>query len=192
MPNSVHPRQPGHCCSSRETKKTQCQHQRSEGRVPYPMNRPVPDIGIKRPRPGRPQCNARAEGPVRNQEYRNSGERCKKAIDRQQYPCGCVSVDAKNLEDSANQVGIERWLPGGGTGIASIRIAETLPQSDRTADAAHLKAEAEVIFSGASAILAENSDRHQLQKKRKQHHPQHRSRHGWEMRSFHHRGVYQV
>src|SRR5271167_753379 len=76
--------------------------------------------------------------------------------------------------------------------VSSVRIAEALAQRDRTADAAHLKAEAEVILPRAAVILTENSNRHQLKKERQEHHPKHRSRNGRLARSFHHGGAYQV
>src|ERR1700728_3689183 len=122
------------------------------------MNGPVPDIGIERPRSSRPECDPRAEGSVRNQKHRNGGERCEQTVDQQQNPRGSISVDAENLEDSADQVGIKWRFPGCRTGVSSVRVAETLSHGDGTAHPAHLKAESEVIFSGASVILAKNSD----------------------------------
>src|SRR5271169_1657282 len=129
---------------------------------------------------------------MRNQKNRNSGERGEEAVNRQQNPRGSVGVDAENLEDSANQIGIKWRLPGAAARVSPVRIAEALTKRDRTANAAHLKAKAEVIFSGARVVLAENSNRHQLQKERQKHHPKHRSRNGRLVRSFHHGGVYQV
>src|SRR5258708_36973611 len=130
------------------------------------MNGPIPDVGIEGPCPCRPDCDAGGEASLRNQKNRNGGESGEEAVDRKQNPGRSVRVDAEDLEDSANQIGIQWRLPGAGAGVPSVRIAEALTQGEGAADAPHLKAEAEVIFSGAGMVLAKGSNSGHLPKKR--------------------------
>jgi hypothetical protein len=90
------------------------------------MNRPIPYVRIERPSPGGPARHLIAKGSTRNQKNRNGRERSEETINREQNPCGSISVDAKKLEHTRHQIRIKRRLPCGGAGIASIRIAETL------------------------------------------------------------------
>src|ERR1700684_1233717 len=112
------------------------------------MNRPVPDIGIEGPGSRRPEGDARPESSMRNQVNWNRSKRSEDAIDGEQHPRRGVRVDAEDFKDSADQVGIGRRLPCTGACMSPVGIAETLPQGNRTAHAAHLKAKAEVVFSG--------------------------------------------
>ena len=81
------------------------------------MDGPVPDPGIERPGTGRPERDARAEGSVGDQVNRNGVKRREDAIDRQQNPRRGVGIDTEDLENSGNQVGIERRFPGGGASM---------------------------------------------------------------------------
>lgn len=63
-------------------------------------------------------------------------------------PRGRVSVDAENLEDSADQVGIKRRLPRRSAGVAVVSTAEAVAQSDGAAHAAHLPATFEIVVAG--------------------------------------------
>src|ERR1700687_1485325 len=120
------------------------------------MNGPIPDVGTERPRDGRPSGNAFAEGFVRDEKNRDSGERSEQAVDAEQYPRRSLGVDAENLEHSADQVGIERRLPGSGAGVAFVRTAESLTEGDGSANASHLPAKFEVVVAGAGSILMES------------------------------------
>jgi hypothetical protein len=53
--------------------------------------------------------------------------------------------------------------------VVAVGIAEALALRDGTGDASHFPAEAEMIFSGARFVLAENSDGRDLQEEGKQH-----------------------
>ena len=156
------------------------------------MDRPIPNVRIERPDPRRPDCNARSERFVCDQENRNGSERRKEAVDRQQNPRRGVGVDSKYLEHAPHQVGIKRWLPRAGAGVSAIRAAESFAGRYRTRYTAHFPAKAVVVLNGASVVLPEDSDRCDLQKKRKHHHPQNRSGDGRKARSLHHGRVYQV
>src|ERR1700688_1390687 len=136
------------------------------------MNGPIPDVGTERPRDGRPSGNTFVEGLVRDKENGNSSERREQAVNAEQHPRRSLRIDAESLEHSADQVGIERRLPGGRAGIAFVRTAESLTQSDRPADATHLPAKFEVVVAGAGSILMESCNRRQLQHKRQRQEPE--------------------
>src|ERR1700722_3086896 len=123
------------------------------------MNRPIPYIRQQCPDTRRPDRDSVAEYFQPDQVNRNTSERRQQAIDCQQHPRRSVRINAKNLEHASHQIRIERWLPSGRPGVASIGIAETLSLSDRAGDAPHLPAKTEVIVLGARAVLAEGSNR---------------------------------
>src|SRR5262249_55419046 len=70
-------REVGHPCVRQieSQQKDTGQNEWRKRRVPYPVNRPVPHVGVQPPRIGRPCCNAFVEASAGNQEYGNTGER---------------------------------------------------------------------------------------------------------------------
>src|SRR5271157_4345476 len=164
------------------------ENQRRESRIPDPVDAPIPDIRTQRPGIRRPDGNPLAEGPVRDPEDGDGGQRGKHAVDREQHPRGGKRVDAENLEHPADQERIKRRLPGRGAGVAFVGAAEAVSQSDGAADAAHLEAKAEVVLARPHSILMEYSDRRQLQRKRERQEPEKES---GERRpgGFHHRAI---
>src|SRR5437899_569972 len=154
---------------SRPALQLQCQQEharedeRRKRRIPDPVNRPVPHVGIQPPRIRRPSRDVLPECLASNQKNGNARERCEKTVDAQQNPRRCERVNAEHLENSANQKGIKRRFPCRRSGIAVIGIAEALPLRDRASDAAHFPAKFEVVIAGASSILMKDSDRRDLQ-----------------------------
>src|SRR6202790_2512411 len=132
------------------------------------MDGPIPEVRAKRPGDCGPPGDPVAESFVRDQKNWDAGERREKAVDAQQYPCGRLRVDTKNFKDSADQIGIERRLPGGGAGIAFVGTAEAAAQCDGSADAAHLPAKFEVGVAGAGSILMKGGDEGQGRRNRRE------------------------
>src|SRR5215831_11769570 len=82
-----------------------------------------------------------------------------------------MRVNPEYSEHATHQVGVERWLPGGRSGVALVGTTEALAKGDRARDASHFPAELEVVVARANSILMKNADGGDLEREGKRQQP---------------------
>ena len=98
------------------------------------------------PHPGGPQSHTSAKAALSDEENGNANERCKYAVQTQDDKGRGFAVDAEELEDSSEQVGVHGRHPGRGTGFDEQGIAIAVALRDGAGDAAGFKAEQQMVF----------------------------------------------
>src|ERR1700731_3577860 len=96
-----------------------------------------------------------AGGDLVDEERGGCGE---DAVDGEDDPGGCRSVDAEDLEDSGEQKGVEWRHPGGWPGVPGEGVCVAVTGDEGARDAAHLPPELEVVLRKTDAVGVSEGD----------------------------------